>query len=78
MAVETSVNTVPHAPFADLQARLMDYASRVEDLRTARDVLDELHAITTRSVALSVLGAARFPLKSGDWGSIPIPIVPAQ
>jgi LuxR family quorum sensing-dependent transcriptional regulator len=70
MAVETSVNTVPHAPFANLQARLIDYACRVEELRTPSDVLDELHAITTGNLTLSVLGAARFPLKSGDWGSI--------
>src|SRR5262249_36196213 len=34
------------------------------------DVLEELHAVTTRHVPLSVLGAARLPLKSGDWASI--------
>jgi DNA-binding CsgD family transcriptional regulator len=56
--------------FADLQARLIDYASRVNDLRTPSDVLNELHDITTRSLPLSVLGAARFPLKSTDWESI--------
>ena len=36
------------------------------------DVLDELNAITTPSLPLSVMGAARFPLKSGDWESIQI------
>jgi len=61
---------MPHAPFADLQAKLIDYASRVEDLQSPGDVLDGLHAITTRSLPLSVLAATRFPLKSGDWGSI--------
>jgi DNA-binding CsgD family transcriptional regulator len=70
MAVPTLVHTVAHSSFADLQARLIDYASRVEDLRTPGDVLDDLHAITTRSLPLSVLAAARFPLKSADWESI--------
>ena len=46
---------------------MIDYASRVEQLRSPDEVLDELHAITTKCLALSVLGAARFPLKPGDW-----------
>jgi DNA-binding CsgD family transcriptional regulator len=70
MAVGASVDAVPRPLFSDLQARLIEYASRVEDMRTPREVLDELNAITTRSLALFVLGAARFPLKSGDWQSI--------
>jgi DNA-binding CsgD family transcriptional regulator len=63
-------DVAPFAPFADLQARLTDYASHVGELRTPSDVLDELHAVTTRSLPLSVLGAARFPLNSTDWSSI--------
>jgi DNA-binding CsgD family transcriptional regulator len=63
-------DVAPFAPFADLQARLTDYASHVGELRTPGDVLDELHAVTTRSLPLGVLGAARFPLKSTDWSSI--------
>jgi DNA-binding CsgD family transcriptional regulator len=31
-----------------------------------------LHAVTTRHLPLSVLGAVRFPMKSGDWESIRI------
>ena len=49
---------------------LIDYATRVDALRTPSDVLDELHGITTRGLPLNVLGAARFPLKSTDWGAI--------
>jgi DNA-binding CsgD family transcriptional regulator len=64
------VNTLPRPGFADLQAGLIDYASRVDQLRSPDEVLNELHAITTRALPLSVLGAARFPLKSGDWESI--------
>jgi DNA-binding CsgD family transcriptional regulator len=59
-------DTVAHTPFADLQARLLDYASRVDKLRTPGDVLDELHLVTTMSLPLSVLAAARFPLKATD------------
>jgi DNA-binding CsgD family transcriptional regulator len=65
-------DTPPQSAFADLQARLIDYACRVEELRSPDAVLDELNAITTQSLPLSVLGATRFPLKSGDWESIQI------
>jgi LuxR family quorum sensing-dependent transcriptional regulator len=59
-----------HTGFAELQARLLDYATRVEELRSPSEVLDELHAITSREQHLSVLGAARFPVKSGDWDAV--------
>ena len=59
-----------HTVFADLQASLIDYASRVDELRTPTEVLDDLCAITTRGLPLSVLGAVRFPLMSRDWDSI--------
>src|SRR5262245_30328346 len=55
------------AAFRNLQGGLMDYADRIEELRSPDEVLDELHAVTTRDLPLAVLGAARFPLKSGDW-----------
>ena len=56
--------------FADFQASLIDYSSRIERLGSPGDVLNDLHAITTASLPLSVLGAARFPLKSSDWDSV--------
>jgi DNA-binding CsgD family transcriptional regulator len=55
---------------ANLQTQLIDYASRIDGLRTPSDVLDDLSAITTSSLPLSVLGAVRLPLKSGDWEAI--------
>ena len=58
--------------FADLRTALLDYADRVEELRSPENVLNELHAVTTRHLPLPVLGAARFPLKSGDWESVKI------
>ena len=57
---------------ADLRTALLDYADRVEELRSPENVLNELHAVTTRHLPLPVLGAARFPLKSGDWESVKI------
>jgi len=60
------------AGHSGLQTQLNHYADRVEELRSPEDVLNELHAITTRHLPLQVMGAARFPLKSGDWESVQI------
>lgn len=56
--------------FQDLQAGLLEYASRVEELDSPNAVLERLHAVTTQALPLSVLGSARFPAKSGDWDSL--------
>jgi DNA-binding CsgD family transcriptional regulator len=56
--------------FTDLQTGLIGYADRVAELRSPDEVLEGLHAVTARYLPLAVLGAARFPLKSGDWTSI--------
>jgi DNA-binding CsgD family transcriptional regulator len=66
------IDSGPRTALAVLQTQLIHYADRVEGLRTPEAVLDELHAITTRHLPLQVLGAARFPLKSGDWESVQI------
>jgi LuxR family quorum sensing-dependent transcriptional regulator len=66
------VETSQPAVFTDLQTGLIGYADRVEELRSPDEVLIGLHAITTRHLPLPVLGAARFPLKSGDWESVHI------
>src|SRR5262245_13846170 len=67
-----ALDTPPQSDFGDLHARLIDYAGRVGDFRSPADVLDELNAITTQRLPLSVLGAARLPLKSGDWECLQI------
>lgn len=67
---KSAVGTAPAAHFADLQARLVDYASRIGELGTPNDVLDALHAITIKSLPLRVLGAVRFPAKATGWSSI--------
>jgi hypothetical protein len=69
----TILGSIDHAPrkgIADLQTGLLDYAGHVDELRSPEEVLNELHAVTTRSLSLPVLGALRLPIKSGDWESI--------
>ena len=61
---------MPLTSLADIQSRLANYASRLDKLQTPSEVLNGLHDVTKKSVQLSVLGAARFPQKSGDWSSI--------
>jgi LuxR family quorum sensing-dependent transcriptional regulator len=59
-----------HIDFAGLQTGLIGYAEHVEEHQSPEAVLTELHAITTRHLPLPVMGAARFPQKSGDWESV--------
>ena len=68
--LQSLVHIPPKSGLAELPTRLLDYATRVEQTRTPDEVLDELNLATTSSLPLSVLGAARFPLKSGDWETI--------
>ena len=62
-------NLVAPADDADLHTDLIDYCGRIEALRSPSEVLDGLHAVTTRHLPLAVLGAARFPM-TGDWNSL--------
>jgi hypothetical protein len=64
MISHSLVGTAPAPQFADLQAKLVDYASRIGELRTPSDVLDALNSITTKSLPLCVLGAVRFPFNA--------------
>jgi LuxR family quorum sensing-dependent transcriptional regulator len=53
----------------DLQAALIGYAEGIEDLKSPDQVLEELHAVTTRHIPLAVMGASRLPLKFAEWTS---------
>jgi DNA-binding CsgD family transcriptional regulator len=64
------VGAVPVAHLADLQARLVEYASHIGELRTTDEVLHALHAITSKSLPLCVLGAVRFPVNAAGWSEI--------
>jgi DNA-binding CsgD family transcriptional regulator len=70
VAIQKLVNIAPQTGLGELHARLLDYAARVEELRSPNELLDELNDIISRDLPLSVLAAARFPLKSGDWDAI--------
>jgi LuxR family quorum sensing-dependent transcriptional regulator len=70
MTIQGSIDHAPRTGIADLHTRLVDYAGHVDDLRSPEEVLNELHAVTTRSLPLPVLGALRVPIKSGDWESV--------
>lgn len=70
MILSASSNPCRQSDFGGLHEALVKYADCVEELRSPDEVLNELHAVTTRHLPLSVLAAARFPLKSGDWESI--------
>jgi LuxR family quorum sensing-dependent transcriptional regulator len=73
MQTETSPSLAKAAPVthsADLQTSLIEYASRIVELRTLNDVLNALHLITTRELSLCVLGAVRFPVKAADLYSM--------
>ena len=52
-----------------LHQRVFDYAHSVLEQQTPSDVLNALHDITTKSLSLPVLGAARFPPKATGWDS---------
>jgi hypothetical protein len=55
---------------ADLHMTLRDFIDEVGGLKTPDAVLDALHVVSTISLPLNVLGAARFPRVATDWGSI--------
>jgi LuxR family quorum sensing-dependent transcriptional regulator len=53
-----------------LGPQLLAYSAEVETISSGYEVLDRLHAITSRLCRLNVLGAALFPLRWGDWSGV--------
>jgi hypothetical protein len=49
---------------------LTEFTAHVMEWTTPSQVLDALHQLVSRRLPLSVLGAARFPVKSSDWRSV--------
>jgi len=56
MTIYGSIDHTPRTGIADLQTRLVDYAGHVDELRSPEEVLNELHAVTTRTAARSGRG----------------------
>ena len=48
---------------------LTEFTARVPELRTPNEVLDALHYLVSKRLPVSVLGAARLPIKTSDWRS---------
>jgi LuxR family quorum sensing-dependent transcriptional regulator len=48
---------------------LTEFTTRVPLLHTPNDVLEALHYLVSKRFPLSVLGAARLPIKASDWRS---------
>ena len=53
-----------------LGSEMLQFTSSVGKLDTPGEVLDSLHNVTVGACQLNVLGAAMFPIRWGDWGSI--------
>lgn len=52
------------------QNEILDCAISFDDLNDPCAILNSLHDVTLKHLGLRVLGAARFPMKSGDWESL--------
>jgi hypothetical protein len=48
---------------------LTEFTAHVMEWSTPSQVLDALHELVSKRLPLSVLGAARFPVKASDWRS---------
>jgi LuxR family quorum sensing-dependent transcriptional regulator len=57
-------------PDTDLHIAILRCAIGLEELNTPAAVLDHLHKTLFQELQLSVLAAARFPLKWGDWKTV--------
>lgn len=59
-----------HIDVAKLGADMLQFTSRADQLTTPDDVLEHLHRVTSQDAGINVLGAAQFPLRSGDRDAI--------
>ena len=53
-----------------LSADMLRFTSSIKGFDTPEAVLDGLHNATHQSTPLNVLGAAMFPVRSGDWSGL--------
>ena len=54
----------------DLARDLLTYSCDVPNAKTAKEVLNSLHAITSKRLNLNVLVASRFPERATDWEAL--------
>ena len=71
MSSDSRKRTDEPAQFPDgLAQELLDYSRGVSSAKTPKEVLDGLHAITSKRLSLNVLVAIRFPERVTDWASL--------
>ena len=70
MTSRALINSVPDGSLSAVYGALVDFANRVDELRTPADVLDGLHVVSSTDLPLNVLGAARFPVKAAGVETI--------
>ena len=70
MIAHALINSVPDVPLSATYSELVDFANRVDGLRTPTDVLEGLQSVSSTNLPLNVLGAARFSTKAAGIESI--------
>ena len=70
MTSRALINSVPDGSLSAVYGALVDFANRVDELRTPADVLDGLHVVSSTDLPLNVLGAARFSVKAAGVETI--------
>src|SRR5262245_54033837 len=70
MIARALTNSVPDGQLSAIYRELVDFANRVDALRTPTEVLDGLHVVCSTDLPLNVLGAARFSAKAAGVESI--------
>ena len=70
MTTHAFISAVPGGSLSALHTKLVEFANHVGEARTPADVLDALHAVSTTTLPLNVLGVARFPLKAAGMEAI--------
>src|SRR5262245_20725665 len=63
MASTAQLNSLPITPV------LTEFTDCMDRRKTPAAVLDTLHALASKYLCVSVLGAARFPVRTSDWKS---------
>ena len=70
MTSRALINSMPDGSLSAIYRALVDFANRVDELRTPAEVLDGLHVVSSTDLPLNVLAAARFSVKSAGVETI--------
>jgi len=70
MTSRALINSMPDGSLSAIYRALVDFANRVDELRTPAEVLDGLHVVSSTDLPLNVLAAARFSVKAAGVETI--------